>query len=278
MLERERELYGQLRRIHNPVENYLGISARGGRDLIDAFERSAARWNITKRTGVEIGSVDCASNVVVLGDASTIASRCIFVATGVRRRELGIPGEREFIGRGVLLSGSAEREIVKGKRVVVAGGGDAAAENALILAEHAERVFLVHRRDRLSAREEFVRAIADAANIETIFSAEAATIGGDDVVRYVDIRNAGGHIQRLEAGHFIARVGVAPNSELVASQVKTDTGGYILVDSLARTSAPSVFAVGDVANPASPTISTATGTGATAAKAALRLLRSELPV
>ena len=273
VLERKDLLYGQLRWIRNPIDNYPGISARDGEELIARLERTAAKWGIRTETGTRVESVDCTAKVVRIDGGRVLNARAIFVATGVRRRELGIPGEREFVGKGVMKSGSGERETVKGDRVIVVGGGDAAAENALILAEHAERVHLVHRRAELAARPEFLRAVEAHPRIEIHYEAEAVEIGGDARVRSVDVRSLrDGATARIPAEHFIARVGVAPNTELVASQLDTDPRGYIVTDALARTSAPAVFAVGDAANPVSPTIPTAVGTGAAAAKAAFALL------
>ena len=98
---------------------------------------------------------------------------------------------------------------------------------------------------------------------------------GGDRLEHVAIKGPDDSITRLPADHFIARIGVAPNAELVASQLDLDKNGYILVDAESRTSTEDVYAIGDVANPTSPTISTATGTGSTAAKSLFRLLSVE---
>ena len=271
VLEREAESYGQLRWIHNPITNYLGIRTRNGLELIERFEETVRSWGVRIETGAAVESIDCKRRAITIAGGREILGRALFIATGIRRRVLGVPGESEFVGRGVLRSGAGEREVVKGERVVVAGGGDAAAENALILADFAERVHLVHRRRSLSARPEFRKAIETRPNIETHFESEVTALGGGRRLEYVDISRPDGSSERLPADHFIARIGVAPNSDHVAAQLALDPLGYILVDAECRTSAEAVYAIGDVANPISPTISTATGTAATAAKSALRL-------
>ena len=274
VLERETEPYGQLRWIHNPIANYLGARARNGEELIELFEKTARPWNLRVETGAAVESVDCKRRTVTFAGGRAYSGRALFIATGIRRRTLGVPGEDRFMGNGILRSGAGERESVKGKRVAVAGGGDAAAENALLLADFAEHVHLIHRRDRLSARTEFRQAIESRANIESIFGSEVVELGGGERLEYVDIAGPDGSIYRLPADHFIARIGVAPNSEIVASQLDLDPRGYILVDAESRTSVEAVYAIGDVANPTSPTITAATGTGTTAAKSAFRLLTS----
>ena len=272
VLERERKPYGQLHWIHNPIRNYLGARARNGADLIERFDETVTSWNIRIETETVVEKIDCKRRAVTLGGDREISARALFIATGVRRRKLGVPGEDRFAGKGILTSGAGERESVKGKRVVVVGGGDAAAENALLLADFAAQVYLIHRRDRLSARPEFRQAVESRMNIETIFESEVIELTGSHRLEHVEIKGPDGSITRLPADHFIARIGVDPNSELVASQLHLDTKGYIVVDAESRTSTEAVYAIGDVANPSSPTISTATGTGSTAAKSLFRLL------
>jgi thioredoxin reductase (NADPH) len=272
VLEREREPYGQLRWIHNPIANYLGVRAQNGGELIEQFDETARSWGIRIETGAAVESVDCKRRSVTLAGGREIAGRALFLATGIRRRTLGVPGEDRFEGKGILRSGAGERENVKGKRVVVVGGGDAAAENALLLAEFARHVHLVHRRDRLAARPEFYRAVESSPNIETIFESEIVELVGGERLEKVDIKGPDGSVTRLPVDHFIARIGVTPNSEVVTGQLELDANGYILVDAESRTSVHAVYAIGDVANPVSPTIPTAIGTAVTAAKSAFRLL------
>ena len=271
--EREKELYGQLRWIQGPIKNYPGVIARDGAELIDMFKRSVAEWGIRTELNASVEAVDCTAKTVNLSDGRVFASHAIFIATGVRRRSLGVTGESEFKGKGILSSGVGEKENVKRKRVVVVGGGDAAAENALLLSEYADRVLLIHRRSKLAARSEFQERIASTTNIELILDSELAEIGGKGKVEWVDLTSRnGGPPTRINADHLITRIGVAPNSELFNSQLSVERRGYIIVDELCRTSADCVYAIGDVACPVSPTIPTAVGMGATAAKWAASLI------
>lgn len=278
ILERAEELYGQLRWINGPIRNYPGVNVRNGAEFIELLDRSVAEWSVKVITGASIETVDCVSQTVSLADGRVYTGEAIFIATGIRRRTLGVPGELEFQGKGILRSGTGEREMVKGKRVVVVGGGDAAAENALLLSEHAERVLLVHRRNRLTARKEFQDRIFSTPNIELVLESEIARIGGTDRIKWVDIKSRIGDRSRIEAEYLIARIGVTPNTEVLNSQLATDSQGYILVDQLGKTNIEGVYAIGDVANPISPTIATAVGMGATAAKSAFSLLASSKTV
>ena len=258
--------------------NYPGVMAKNGAELIESFARSVAAWDINAQLGVTIEAVDCRFRTVELADGRTFTGDALFIATGVRRRRLGVPGESKFQGKGILNSGAGEKENVKGKRVVVVGGGDAAAENALLLSPFAEKVLLVHRRANLTARTAFQERIAATPNIELIIDSEIVEIGGADRVEWVEIISRSDDSRsRIDTDHFIARIGVTPNTEFVSSQLECKKG-YLVVDSLCRTGVEGIYGIGDVANPISPTIPTAVGAGATAAKdwAARRNLNVEL--
>ncbi|GAC1401541.1 MAG: hypothetical protein NVSMB56_16650 [Pyrinomonadaceae bacterium] len=144
-LERNEEAGGQLLRVYNAIENHLGARTADGRELRDVFAAQIEAAQIEVRTNAEVARVDLQAKRVVLQSGEEFAPRSLILATGVRRRRLNIAGEREFVGRGMLESGKLDGEKFAGKRVCVIGGGDAALENALILAEVCERVVLVHR-------------------------------------------------------------------------------------------------------------------------------------
>ena len=253
--------------------NYPGVMAKNGAELIESFARSVAAWDINAQLGVTIEAVDCRFRTVELADGRTFTGDALFIATGVRRRRLGVPGESKFQGKGILNSGAGEKENVKGKRVVVVGGGDAAAENALLLSPFAEKVLLVHRRANLTARTAFQERIAATPNIELFLNSEIAEIGGSERLQWVELVS---HMRtnrfRIETDSLIARIGVSPNTELFTTQLALDGRGYVTVDDLCATNVENVYAIGDVANPVSPTIASAVGMGATAAKSAFSLL------
>jgi thioredoxin reductase (NADPH) len=209
--------------------------------------------------------------------AAKLRSIALVLATGVRRRRLGVPGEEEFAGRGVLESGRLERAGVAGEDVCVVGGGDAAAENALLLAEVCPTVTLVHRGRKLSARPEFVERIKSDHRIALFTEATLERIAGRDRVEAVEIRRAGGLKPfRMAVRAVLVRVGVEPNSELFRGQLHADARGYVVTDGEHETSVEMVFAAGDLSNPLAPTVSGAVGAGATAAKViASRLVNRE---
>jgi thioredoxin reductase (NADPH) len=192
----------------------------------------------------------------------------------VRRRTLGVPGEREFRGQGIIESGARDRADVRGKRVLIVGGGDAAFENALILSEFAESVTVAFRKPDPTARPEFHSAVRNADNIRVAASTVVEAINGNSAVEAVQLRNLQSGESREEAvDGILIRIGVEPNTDFLRHTIGLDDEGYVRVNNLAESSEPGIFAAGDVAHPIAPTIGTAVGTGAIAAKAALRYIR-----
>jgi thioredoxin reductase (NADPH) len=267
LLEREAETGGQLLWVHNAVENHLGVVAPDGRALRDVFAAQVEGRGFDLWTQVEVESIDLRARQVNLRSGERPRALSLILATGVRRRRLGVPGEAEFAGRGVLESGKLEREGVAGQDVCVVGGGDAAAENALLLAEVCPTVTLVHRGKQLSARAEFVERIRGEHRINVFTEAVLKQIIGGERVEAVEIERAGALKPfRMAVRGVLVRVGVEPNSELFRDQLRTDARGYVSVSAEQETSAEMVFAVGDLSNPLAPTVSGACGAGATAAK------------
>ena len=267
LLEEREEIGGQLHSIHGPIKNYPGVEAANGREFLERFSGRVSDADFDVWTNVEIDRVDVKSKQVFLSNGETVQSIFLVIATGVRRRSLGIPGEEEFIGRGIMESPTRDREMFSGKDVCIVGGGDAAAENALLLAEVCPTVTLVHRNKKLKARREFVEQLQTQHCI-TVFPESAVTrILGNDHVEAVEIlRKDAIKPFQMAVGGVAIRIGVEPNTGLFREQVNMDERGYLVVNSNLETSAENVFAIGDVSSPLSPTIISASGNGATAAK------------
>jgi len=266
VLEQKEEVGGQLLSVHNPIDNYPGASVANGRELRDRFVEQTKDCDFDLWTQVEIADVDLRARRVVLRSGEEIQSIAIIIATGLRRRKLGIPGEDEFVGRGMIES-SADRQAFAGKDVCVIGGGDAAAENALLLAEVCPTVTLVHRGKKLRSRREFTEQLHTNHCITVFPESVVRRIIGDEQVEAVEIERAGAikPFQMAVQG-VIVRIGFEPNTESFRDQIDLGERGYVRVDARQETTVTNVFAIGDVASPLAPTISGAVGAGATAAK------------
>ena len=267
VLERAEEVGGQLLSVYGPIENYLGVRAANGRELRDRFVAQTQASDFDLWTNVELESVDLKAKRIALQSGEELQSIAIIIATGLRRRRLSIPGETEFRGRGLIESGTRDREQLAGKDVCVIGGGDAAAENALLLAEVCPTVTLVHRGKKMRARREFTEQLHTNRCLTVFPESNVRRIIGSDRVEAVEIER-GGAIKPFEMAvqGVLIRIGWEPNTNLIAGQLELDERGYVIVGSQQETSVANVFAIGDVANPLAPTIAGAVGAGATAAK------------
>jgi thioredoxin reductase (NADPH) len=273
VLEQAEQVGGQLLSIYGPINNYPGVHANNGREFLERFSEPINEADFDLWTNVEIENVDLKAKRVALRSGEELQSISIIIATGVRRRKLGIPGEKDFAANGVIESAGRDRNEFAGKDVCIIGGGDAAVENALLLAVVCSTVTLVHRGKTLRARPSF-RQQLQAQHCITVFPESVVTriLGGEKVEAVEILRKDALKPFQMAVQGVVIRIGVEPNTELFHKQLELDQDGYALVSHQQETNVANVFAIGDVSNPIAPTISGASGAGATAAKViAMRL-------
>jgi thioredoxin reductase (NADPH) len=266
LLEQAQELGGQTLQMFHRTLDYPGLIVENGRELRDHFAAHLDELKLDYRTGCKIAEVNLRERRA-LCDEQWLQSRAIIIATGARKRRLGIPGEDRFEIRGVSFSATRDHSLYAGKKVCVIGGGDSAVKNSLLLTSVCPHVTLIHHSDKFRAREEWLKQARETPNISIITNAEAKAIeGGDHVERLVveDVRTR--QINAIETEGVFIRVGIAPNTEMFRGQVELDDGGYVKVDQRQRTSVEMVYAAGDVCRPVCSSVATAVGHGAAAAK------------
>ena len=276
VIEQHAEVGGQLHAIHGPIENYPGLRARNGQEFLQGFAVGTDEAGFDLWTNVEISKVDLVAKRVSLKSGEELQAISLVIATGVSRRQLGIPGEAEFVGRGIIESGIRDKSLYAGKDVCIIGGGDAAVENALLLSEVCATVTLVNRSRKLRARREFTEQLGTNHCITVFKEAVATRILGGREVEAIEIqrKDAIKPFQMAVKGVLI-RIGVEPNSQLFRDQIELDEQKYIGVTNQQETSIVNVFAIGDISNPLAPTISGAAGAAATAAKVIAARLNSQ---
>ena len=248
------------------IDNYPGFEEGiDGFTLAEKMQRQAERFG-AKSEYAEVERVDLAASPKVLEtSAGVFYGRTVVLATGAGPRELGLANEAALTGRGVAYCAACDGMRYRGRTVVVVGGGNSAAGDALALSRVAKKVILVHRRDSLRATKVYHEPLMRAENIEFRWnSAVTELLGGDRLtgVRLRDLRT-GEETPRDCDGVFIS-VGRKPATELVQGQLELDRGGYIVADETTKTSLPGVYAVGDVRTKPLRQVVTAVADGAMA--------------
>ncbi len=273
LLEENEELGGQLLRTFNPIKNHLGAQAKNGREMRDDFIKQIENFNFEIKLSSSVAEIDLENKTISLNGGEKFSAKALIIATGVSRRKLDVEGEKEFQNKGIIESGKRDQNLVKGKNAAIIGGGDAAFENALILAETAAKVALVHRGADFRARSEFVERAENNPKIEILTNSIVKRFTGNEQIEAMEIQNSRTNRTRvLSVETVLIRIGVEPNTKIFRGQIELDENGYIEINQNCETNLQNIFAVGDVANPLSPTVSSAVGMGATAAKVAAALL------
>jgi thioredoxin reductase (NADPH) len=266
LLEQSPELGGQMLDMFHRVLDYPGLVAENGRELRDHFNAQLDLLQLDYRTGAEIEEVDLSWGRARCG-GEWLQARAMIIATGARKRRLGIPGEDRFEVRGVSFSATRDHSLYAGKKVCVIGGGDSAVQNSLLLARICPSVTLIHRSDRFRAREDWLEEAGENPRITIINNSEAKAIeGADHVERLIVEDTRTGETKSIETEGVFIRVGVTPNTEMIRGQIELDEAGFIKADQRQRTSVEMVYAAGDVCRPVSLSVATAVGHGAVAAK------------
>ena len=258
------------------VENFPGFKdGIMGPDLMDQMRKQASRFGAQLVTD-DITEMKLDSDVKILTDGSgnTIKSRAVILAMGSAYKEIGLKNEKRLSGRGVSWCATCDGFFFKEQVIAVVGGGDSAMEEANFLTKFAKKVVLIHRRDQLRASKIMAERAKANPKIEFLFNTEVIDVLGEDKVTGLKLRNVltGEESSSDFTGLFVA-IGHLPRSELVVGQVKTNSEGYVLVDSgSTRTNLPGVFASGDLVDFTYRQAITAAGSGCQAALDAERFL------
>jgi len=266
LLEQSPELGGQMLEMFHRVLDYPGLVAENGSELRDHFAAQLDLLQLDYRTGHKIDEVDLSRRRARFG-GEWMRGHGVIIATGARKRKLGIPGEERFEVRGVSFSATRDHSLYAGKKVTVIGGGDSAVQNSMLLASVCPSVTLIHRSDRYRARPDWLDQARENPRITIIDNAEAKAIEGSERVERLIIEDTRTReIKTIETEGVFIRVGVSPNTEMFRGQIEMDEAGFIKTDQRRRTSVEMIYAAGDVCRPVCLSVATAVGHGAIAAK------------
>ena len=258
------------------LENYPGFPVIGGYDLMEKFEEHADKFGVQKFPMQEIEKIDLVSvPKIILTKEAEFRAKTVIIATGAQPMKLGVPGEKEFVGRGVSYCAVCDGAFYKGKTVAVVGGGNSAVEEAMYLTKFAEKVYVIHRRDELRADKIVQERAFKNEKLEFIWNSVVKEIKGDDLVHTVVLENVKSkEISNLAVNGVFPYIGIVPNVEHISGQVEQDAGGFIITDETMKTSIDGVFAVGDVRKTPLRQVITAASDGAVGAVYAVKYLEA----
>lgn len=257
------------------IDNYPGFD-----EGIDGFtlgmkmQQGAERFGAKTEYG-EVLAVDFTDTIKKIETTSgTYVSKTVVISTGANPRELGIDKEAELVGRGVHYCAHCDGRFYKDKTVMVVGGGNSAAADALYLSRIAKKVYLVHRRDTLRATKIYHEPLRNAQNVEFLWNSTVSEFLVDNKIIGAKINTNGTKTDVLCDGIFIS-IGRRPATEFLGGAVQLDQNGYIMADETTKTNVSGVFAVGDVRTKALRQVVTAAADGAVAAHFAEEYLMDE---
>ncbi len=256
------------------VENYPGFpEGISGAELGALMHQQAAKYGlktlIADVTGLKAGK----RHEVITGKGS-FEARAVIIAAGSDYQKLGVPGEETLVGHGVSYCATCDGFFFRKREVAVVGGGDAAITDAIELAQHASQVYVIHRRDRLRAGEVLQKRAMAQPKIRFIWDTVVEEIVGGEMVKALKLRNVKTKkTSTLEVAGIFVAVGLKPNSQQFARVLKLSKTGHIITDETMATSAPGIFAAGDVRQSSARQIASAVGDGATAALSTFSYLK-----
>jgi thioredoxin reductase (NADPH) len=231
-------------------ENYPGYLETSGPKLMGMFQEQAVKFGSDFVFGKAV-KLEKEGDLfkVTMGNGETYLAKIIILGYGKVARELGVPGEKKFLGRGVHTCATCDAPFTKGKTVAVAGGGNSALEAAELLSKFATKVYLIHRRDEFRADPITVEKIKAIPNIEMVLSTEIREVLGEQKVRGILVEDAKTNVKReITLDSVFIEIGYILDSAWLGGLVKTNEIGEVVINERCETSQPGIFAAGDVTN------------------------------
>ncbi|RKQ63227.1 thioredoxin reductase (NADPH) [Thermovibrio guaymasensis] len=264
--------------ITEEIENYPGFHGGiTGFELSEKFRQHAEKFGAKIENGHTVTEVTLDGEIfVVKTDYGEFKGRTLIWAAGSNPRKLGVPGEAEFVGRGVSYCAVCDGAFFKDRVVAVVGGGDSALEEALYLTKFAKKVYLIHRRDKFRAVKIIQDRVKRNEKIEPVLNKVVVSINGKDFVESLTLEDTRtGEKMELPVDGVFIFIGNEPNVSPIIHFVDTDPSGFILTDEEMRTKTPGLFAAGDVRSKPLKQVITAASDGAVAAMSATRYLEEK---
>lgn len=259
------------------IVNALDIENYPTAEHISGFDFATKMYEQVKKMGAEvvfttakkINDLGVAKEIVT--DDGTYTAKTVIIATGLENRPLGL-GEEKMIGRGISYCATCDGAFYKGKTVAVVGGGNTALSDVLVLADLAEKVYLIHRRTEFRGEAKLVEQVKKRNNVELVLDSEVEKLEGEKRLEAVEVKNKNGEVRRILVDGLFVAVGQMPKNENFADVIEVDEAGYILADESCETNVAGIFVAGDNRKKEVRQLVTATSDGAVAALKAVQYL------
>ncbi len=244
----EKQVVGGAMAISPLIENYPGMEPISGVDLTERFKKQAQTFGAEIKDITNVIKIDPKEKIIETNTGETFKTKTIIFTTGSRHKKLGVPGEEEYSGRGVSWCATCDGAFFRNRKVVVVGGGNSAAIEALHLAKIAGEIHIVHRRDKLRAEQALINQINESgikyhwhSNIKEILGDGKKVTG----LKLIDVKSD--EVREVPVNGVFVSIGYKPNSELAAAVgLELDKNGYIRVDKNMRTNIEGIYAAGDI--------------------------------
>ena len=256
------------------IENYPVAAHISGFDFATKVYEQAkalgAEFKFEKAVSIEDGG----EKKTVHTAKNTYTGKAVIIATGSENRKLGVEGEDKLVGRGISYCATCDGAFYRKKTVAVVGGGNTALEDALYLADLAEKVYLIHRRDEFRAEAATVERVKSRENVELVLDSVVKSLIADKKLTAVEVVNKHGETRTIEVNGLFVAVGRIPENQNFAQVIALDSAGYALSGEDCHTDTPGIFVAGDNRVKEVRQLVTATADGAVAATEAIKYLNS----
>lgn len=255
---------GGLMAKNSEIENWPGEIQINGIDLANKMKEQAEKIGAVIKLEMVKKIAKKDSGFIVDTSTSQYESKTVILAFGKSPRTLKVPGEEKYLGRGVSYCATCDAPFFKNKTVAVVGGGNSALDAALLLSKIAQKVYLIHRRDKFRGEGFLVSKIEKTENIEILYNSTLAEIKGNEIVEEATLNNG----KEIKVDGIFIEIGYIVNDSLIEGLVDVDKLGQVIVNHNQETNIPGIYAAGDLTNMPFQQLVIAAGEGATAALSA----------
>ena len=256
------------------IENYPVAAHISGFDFATKVYEQAKELGAEFKFEKAVEIRDNGESKTVVTPKNEYEAKAVIIATGSENRKLGVEGEDKLVGRGVSYCATCDGAFFRNKSVAVVGGGNTALEDALYLADIAEKVYLIHRRDRFRGEDSTVEKLKQRDNVQFVYNSRVTKLNADRRLQSIEVTDKQENVTVIEVSGLFVAVGRVPENQNFASVIELDGAGYAVAAENCRTKTPGVFVAGDNRIKEVRQLVTATADGAVAATEAVRFINS----